>query len=316
MIRALRERFSELEKRKNQFLFSKAIADVTKTKPIQSIESAQTLVVTQVHHVAVEMYLLAVKSFVLQYGPCKIEIVDDGSLTQDDLSLLNTHIENLTVVDISEIDVFNCPSGACWERLHYVLSRTDEYYVIQLDSDTVTFGALPEIYQHVIDNQGFTVGSPMFAEPVLIDYMSTLAESWNNAHIQSQAEMNLPALKTLGMTHYIRGCAAFTGFPKGSNLREKLCQVSEIMESSLGKEKWNEWGSEQFSSNVMQSLYPNSRVLKWPKYQNHEFPKYASGIKGLAGYIGKVSLIHFIGASRFSNAVYTEAVKRVLPKLM
>lgn len=109
------------------------MADVTKTKPIQSIESAQTLVVTQVHHVAVEMYLLAVKSFVLQYGPCKIEIVNDGSLTPDDLSLLNTHIENLTVVDIGEIDVFNCPTGACWERLHYVLSRTDEYYVIQLD---------------------------------------------------------------------------------------------------------------------------------------------------------------------------------------
>ncbi|MGR5134595.1 hypothetical protein [Vibrio alfacsensis] len=306
---------SRLIKRRNIIKFNKVLSNVIDTPPIYSINTADVLLVSQVHHAAVKMSLIAIKSFVSKFGQCKIELINDGSLTNSDLRILEEHIVGVTIVDIEDIDILNCPKGGCWERLCYLLQRTKDYYVIQLDSDTVTIGAVPEIHQQINDNSGFTIGGPMFPDPVPVEYMSQLAESWNNDHVQAKAEKNLTALKPLNITHYLRGCAAFTGFPKGSNLLTLLPDVSDIMERQLGKETWSEWGTEQFSSNVMQSLCENSQVLKWPKYHNHGFPNYETKQSGLAGYLGKVSLIHFIGPTRFSNDLYTKTVKHTIQNL-
>ncbi|MGR5246664.1 hypothetical protein ACP3VU_18430 [Vibrio sp. PNB23_22_6] len=302
-------------KRHHMIKFNKVLSNVIDTPPIYSINTADVLLVSQVHHAAVKMSLIAIKSFVQKFGQCKIELIDDGSLTKDDVCLLREHIKNVSVIDINEIDTFGCPRGGTWERLCYLLTRTEHYYVIQLDSDTVTIGALPEIREIVNNNHGFTIGGPMFPDPVPIDYMAQLARNWNNNHVQAKAEMNLTELKVMKASHYLRGCSAFTGFPKGANLLTLLPEVSEIMEEKLGKETWSEWGTEQFSSNVMQSLCGNSQVLKWPKYHNHGFPDYETKQSGLAGYLGKVSLIHFIGPTRFSCSLYTETVKHTIQNL-
>lgn len=304
-----------LIKRRNIIKFNKVLSNVIDTPPICSSDTSDVLLVSQVHHAAVKMSLVAIKSFVQKFGQCKIELIDDGSLTNDDVFLLRKHIIDVSIIDINEIETFSCPRGGTWERLCYLLKRTDYYYVIQLDSDTVTIGALSEIREQVNNNQGFTIGSPMFPDPVPIDYMAQLARSWNNNHVQAKAEMNLTALKVLNASHYLRGCSAFAGFPKGSNLLTLLPEVSKIMEGKLGKDTWSEWGTEQFSSNVMQSLCENSQVLKWPKYHNHGFPNFETKQSGLAGYLGKVSLIHFIGPTRFSNDLYTKTVKHTIQNL-
>ncbi|BCN27300.1 hypothetical protein VYA_44920 (plasmid) [Vibrio alfacsensis] len=311
----VKEFLSRLVKKRNLIKFNKALANVIDTPPISSVDHSDVLLVSQVHHAAVKMSLVAIKSFIQKFGDCKIELINDGSLTDSDLSLLTSHIKNVIIVNIEDIDRLSCPKGGCWERLCYLLKRTEDYYVIQLDSDTVTIGAVPEIRQQVDNNRGFTIGGPMFPDPVPIDYMSKLAESWKNSHVQAKAESNLSALKVLNITHYLRGCAAFTGFPKGSHLQTLLPEVSEIMEKQLGKATWSEWGTEQFSSNVMQSLCEHSQILKWPKYHNHGFPSYETKKPGLNGYLGKVSLIHFIGPTRFSNDLYTQAIQHTIQSL-
>ncbi len=305
----------KLAKKRNIIKFNKALLNVIDTPPIQSVEDSNVLVLSQVHHAAVKMSLIAIKSFVKKFGHCKIELINDGSLTETDLSLLQQHIQGVTIVEITDIDIADCPKGGCWERLCHLLKRTEDYYVIQLDSDTVTIGALPEIHQQVNDNLGFSIGGPMFPDPVPIDYMSQLAESWNVDHVQAKAEMNLVALKDLQITHYLRGCAAFAGFPRGSNLRTLLSEVSQTMEKQLGKDTWSEWGTEQFSSNVMQSLCQGSQILNWPKYHNHGFPNYDTNRNGLSEYLGKVSLIHFIGPTRFSNDLYTKMIHHTIQTL-
>lgn len=304
-----------LVNKRNIIKFNKALANVVDTPPICSINHSKVLIVSQVHHAAVKMSLIAIKSFVKKFGECKIELIDDGSLTPSDHELLRKHIQDVKIIHINDIDIFNCPKGGTWERLCYLLKRTEEHYVIQLDSDAVTIGALPEIHQRVADNCGFTIGGPMFPTPVSINYMSQLADSWNNDHVQAKAEKNLPSLNKLHLTHYLRGCSAFAGFPKGSNLLDTLLQVSEMMEDKLGKETWSEWGTEQFSSNVIQSFCEGSQILEWPKYHNHGYPSYATSLRGLEGYLGRVSLIHFIGPKRFSGNLYTRTIQYTIKTL-
>lgn len=304
-----------LVKKRNIIKFNKALSNVVDTPPIYSVSDADVLIVSQVHHTAVKMFLIAIKSFIKRFGNCKIELIDDGSLTDEDHELLKKHIRDVSIIHIDEIDIFHCPKGGTWERLCYLLKRTDDYYVIQLDSDTVTIGALPEIHKKVSDNCGFTIGGPMFPDAVSIKYMSQLAESWNNDHVQAKAEKNLTYLGELQLTHYLRGCSAFAGFPKGSKLLDTLLQVSEVMENKLGKETWSEWGTEQFSSNVMQSFCEGSQILEWPKYHNHGYPSYEAAHRGLKGYLGRVSLIHFIGPTRFSNDLYTTTIKHTIQTL-
>jgi hypothetical protein len=97
---------------------------------------------------------------------------------------------------------------------------------------------------------------------------------------------------------YIRGCAAFAGFPKQQVTLDSLHEFSRQVIHEIGYEKWSSWGSEQVASNVMvaQSLHPI--VLPWPRYQNYKFPEPYKG--------GELSaaLIHFIGSNRFSDRLY------------
>ncbi len=302
---------SKFTEQRNIIQFNYALSRIIHTSPIKSSDDSPVLILSQVHHQAVKMSLVAIKSFVKNFGHCKIELINDGSLTTSDLSLLAEHIQGVKIIDINEIDIRNCPKDGCWERLCYLLQRTEHYYVIQLDSDTVTLGPLPEIHNQIINNHGFTIGSPMFPIPVTLEYMSYLAGSWSGEHVQTKAEKNLIGLHSLGLTHYLRGCAAFTGFPKGSNLLPLLSIVSQTMENKLGKETWYEWGTEQFSSNVMLSFCNSSVILNWPKYQNHQYPSYEPKAD-LDKYLGQVSLVHFIGTTRFSNNLYTKLVKRTI----
>ena len=223
----------KLKKKRSATKFNKVLSDIVNTPSITSYDTAEVLIVSQINHVAVKMLLVALKTFVQKFGNCKIELINDGSLTEQDQRLLEEHIQHVEIIDINNINIFNCPKGGTWERLCHILTRTKDYYVIQLDSDTVTMGALPEIHQRVSENRGFTIGGPMFPKPVSIDYMAALASGWKNDHVQAKAESNLTALKTLNIKHYLRGCSAFTGFPKGSNLLGILLQVSEEMEKNL-----------------------------------------------------------------------------------
>ncbi|MCX2981310.1 hypothetical protein EYC98_10585 [Halieaceae bacterium IMCC14734] len=282
---------------------------------MESKHDPSLVIVSLVYHDAVDMTLLAINSFLSQIRRGRVELIDDGSLTPQDYQILTSQIQHLKIVHISEIDVGSCPRGGCWERLVHILRLSEHSYVVQVDTDTLTLGVITEVDQAIRDNGAFTIGGPMFAKAVHTDYMAMLANRWDTEHVQALGERQLSTLESIELEYYCRGCAAFTGFPKGGSTVSTLQQFSDEMDSRLGSHKWCEWGSEQLASNVMISLTLAPQILPWPKYQNFGFPEIAIGSKLRASdFSGKTSVIHFIGSNRYDGGIYRELAEAYISR--
>lgn len=304
---------SRLSKLYRRHQFKQVAHQVRQTPPSVLNPEHDLVIVSLLYHDAMDMSLLALKSFIkkLPYG--RVEVLDDGSLTQEDYALLYAHIPDCTIVKIADVDTKGLPTGGCWERLIHILELSKSAYVVQVDTDTLTIGNLNEVYEHWQNQTGFSIGGPQWPERVNLNYLHDIVASWKSDHIQSKAEQNLVKVESLKLESYLRGCAAFAGFPKGLFNFEDLINFSLEMEKMLGKEKWHSWGSEQFASNVMLSTIPNSEVLPWPKYQNYKQPTSVHAQDDTI--LGAISVFHFIGTYRFDNGLYSRLAKHVLKSL-
>lgn len=307
---------NSLQTKINKARFQKVAFNARSTGLYPSNKDANVVLLSQVYHGAVDMALLALKSFAYQLGSCAIEIVDDGSLTDEDKSLFKAHFSDLTITNINDIDVGHCPRGGTWERLVRILELSRERYVIQVDTDTLTMSAIPEISKAVNENRAFTIGNPIFSFPVSPEYMTALSKRWQGAHVQVETERALTTLQSEKFQKYCRGCSALTGFPKMGPSFERLEALSQELEGKLGLKKWNEWGSEQVASNLMVSLSDDPFILPWPKYANYGFPSTGKGNKDPDNFIGKVSTLHFIGSHRFSSRVYEKLSQYVINEFL
>ncbi|WP_420933459.1 hypothetical protein ACOJR9_13500 [Alteromonas sp. A081] len=288
----------------NTIFYNQVAANVLQTSPVDLASNSDTVVVSQLYHNALYMSIVALKTFILNFGKCDLHIINDGSLTESDLNLLKAHFPNCTIVNFSDINMNGCPSGGCWERLCYILSINREKYVIQVDTDTLTTNAIQEVIEAARSNIAFTIGDPNFMQPMSLESLRKFAESKNSLLIQHIAEAQLIKIKGLSLNSYIRGCAAFTGFPQGTDLITRVKTLSTQMENILG-DRWLEWGSEQFASNVMISSCQDSFVLPWPKYQNYGYPPHKGSEEEVAVY-------HFIGSNRHSDSHITKKTKEWL----
>jgi len=259
-------------------------------------------------HGEVLMYLLAAKSFCGQLGRIpQVAILDDGSLTESDYATLRTHIPAVRIVHISEVAPANTPKGSCWERLLLISDLVKDSFIVQLDSDTLTVNAIPEVKACIDANRSFTLlGDRSFPE---IEPMTNACErSKTNLHpmVQAVCERSFNQLPESASLQYVRGNAGFNGFAKGSINREKVEWFSELMRR-LAKEQWNEWGSEQLTSNLLIANSDGASPLPFPKYLSywaHPDVPYDES-----------AFIHFIGPFRFSHGFYLRKAKEVIASL-
>src|SRR3546814_16530957 len=100
-------------------------------------------------------YLVAAKSLHHHLKRGRMVIMDDGTLTDRDRSLLRQHLDNPQIISIRDIDTGPCARGGTWERLLTILDLCADAYVIQLDSDTVTIGPVPHIQKETAVNSSF-----------------------------------------------------------------------------------------------------------------------------------------------------------------
>ena len=277
------------------------------TQPIHSNDGQLTLV-TMLCHGEVVMYLLAVKSFCGQLGRNpKIVILDDGTLTKSDYATLHAHISEVRIVPVHEVVPDRCPKGSCWERLLLISDMVKDTYVVQLDSDTLTTNSIAEVAQCIDANQSFTLmgdGSYPEIEPMV----SACVRSKTNLSplVQAVCERSFDQLPESASLKYVRGNAGFTGFAKGAIDREKITWFSDLMRR-IAMEKWDEWGSEQVTSNLLIANSADAQVLEFPKYLSywaHDDVSYEDA-----------SFIHFIGPHRFSNGFYVKSASRVVATL-
>lgn len=299
-----------INKKINNSLFNRVSKKVLKTPPIKATSNENVIIVSQVYSNALYMTLLAIKSFLLHFGDANVELIDDGSLTKSDKDILKKHLLGCKIIPIGNIDIGKCPKGGTWERLIHIISKSQHNFVIQIDTDTLTIGPIPEIYNAVNNNTSFTIGSPMWPREANIQYLNSLFSRKNIAHVQQLGEIELINNDNYNLdSGYIRGCSAYTGFAQGIFNFDDLERFSVQMEQTLGSDKWHEWGSEQFSSNVVISSDKNASILPWPKFQNYNFPHDNGSIQG------RVSAIHFIGSNRYDHRIYEKLSSQVINNL-
>src|SRR5262249_580902 len=109
-------------------------------------------------------YLVAVKSFHARLGVGRVAILDAGTLTAADRAVLAHHLADPTILSIDAVKTGSCPVGGCWERLLALLDMTSDNYIVQLDSDTVTIGDVPEVAEAIATNRSFTLLGDALAE--------------------------------------------------------------------------------------------------------------------------------------------------------
>jgi hypothetical protein len=258
-------------------------------------------------------YLVAAKSLFRQLGRGRIALLDDGTLTADDRRILAAHLGDPEIRTIAEAPRVAVPEGGCWERLVTLLELARDDYVIQLDSDTVTLGSVPEVTEAAARNLPFTMAGESEAEErgflTLPRFLQAYYPNGGPApdaqvHVQQAIEANWHLMPGAADLSYVRGCAGFAGFPKGSPGAEAAAEFSAKAEAIVGKEKWASWGSEQVASNFLIANMAGARLLPADRYVNYwNAPP------------GDAAFLHFIGTYRFHGFEYFRATRAAIAAL-
>ena len=206
-------------------------------------------------------YLVAVKSLHAHLQRGRIMLLDDGTLTDADKVVLAYHLGNPDILTFVDIDTAPCPKGNCWERLLAILDLRRDHYVIQLDSDTVTLGPVPEVAAAIDANRSFTLGGGV--EDVAHGFMTVpqmIRDIYPDGplypHIQSVIESALRDVPGADELRYIRGCAGFAGFSQSTDGRALAERFAVDAGRAVGQ-RFSEWGSEQAASNFVVANDPD-----------------------------------------------------------
>ena len=290
--------------RANKKRFNQAASRVLQTPPVQINKSSGLAVLSQAYDADLYLYLVAAKTFAKYLQPEIFIVVDDG-LSDDNKALITQHLVNVRFLPRTLVPNTQCPAGGCWERLLSIADVSQDHYVVQLDSDTVTVRHPDVVAEAVAQNRSFTLSTDQGRHFTSTEQARTLAMTSDSQHVQVLAEQALHTVPELANTQYIRGCAGFSGFARGALSRASVERFSQLMGDKLGKECWGSWGSEQFASNYLVANTDNPVALPFEKY-----PYWAPKMN-----LEQAQLIHFIGDNRFTSAKYAQVAAEAIQGL-
>ncbi len=274
---------------------------VLNTPPVDVDESSEVVVLSQSYHKDLYLYLVAAKTFARYIRPARFVVVDDG-YTQEDQTIIRAHLRRVEFIPRKGVSSPVCPVGGCWERLLSIADLCANHYVIQLDSDTVTVADPVEVRDFISHNASFTLPTKLGRAFIPVSQAAEDMLGSESQHIQVLAERALGRIPEVAGTEYIRGCAGFAGFAKGSINREAVERISGLMWRELGDGIWKRWGSEQFASNYLIANTPLKALLPFEGY-----PYWEPGSD-----VRPARLIHFIGDHRFTSPAYRRQAMRAI----
>lgn len=158
--------------REGQFL--RAARGILHTPPVRGADDG-VILFSMIGTKVLLPYLVAVKSLHAQLRRGRVVMLDDGTLTAADKAVLAQHLDHPRIIPIASVATGPCPRGGTWERLLTILDLRRDAYVIQLDSDTVTLGPVPEIAQAIAAGRSFTLRGGTDAEILPLDEVSARA---------------------------------------------------------------------------------------------------------------------------------------------
>lgn len=286
----------------------RAVRQILDTPPVVPCNDG-VILFSMIGTAVVLPYLVAVKSLHARLRRGRIMLLDDGTLTKDDKVILDHHCGNPEIFTFADIDTAPCPTGNCWERLLAILDLRRDHYVIQLDSDTVTLGPVPEIEAAIANNRSFTLGGGI--EDVAHGFMTIpqmIREIYPEGpiypHIQSVIESALRDMSGAEDLKYIRGCAGFSGFAKSTSGRA-MAERFAVDAGRIVGDRFSEWGSEQVASNFVVANDPDPIQLPYDRYTNHWEEPLPSN----------PAFIHYIGTYRYDRGSYVASTEHAITLL-
>lgn len=292
--------FDSIKVRFHRWQFQRAVQGVLQTPQVVLAASGYTAL-SMVHHRDVLPYLLAIKSIAHHLPPAAVVVVADPTLDAQDRQIIATHVPGVRFLEAVDARVDGVPTGGCWERLLSIAQECQRSYVVQIDADLVAVGALDEVRAAIQRSVCFTLGT---MDDQAITSTQEAAARWQNelgdaSHVQALAESLLERFDPTGEFRYVRGCAGFAGFARGSITIDRVRSLSARMGGVMG-DRWSEWGTEQFASNLLVASSPGAMVLPHPKYCAPHYRRPAS------------ALFHFIGFVRFRDGFYAATARRLI----
>ncbi len=285
-------------------LFDYFAATIYKTKQhIDFDENSNAVVLSLLQKKDMTMYLIAIKSFLHFVKVKKVIVVCDSDLTDLDRHILHNHIEKVEFYNIADFRHEKLPKGGCWERLTAISIFAKDYYVIQMDADTLTLHQPVEVTEAIVNNVPFILGTEekynkKFTLPEISVVAKELILSLKSSHIQLVCEHELINLSNR-YNCYVRGCAGFAGFPKESISLCDLIDISNTFQEKFGS-RWSEWGTEQFASNLLLSNLKGSFILPISQYTTPD------------NFDEKNTFLHFIGFLRYRNTLYQKLSLKII----
>jgi hypothetical protein len=281
--------------------FDWAVSEILNTAPLEPKEDEPTIV-SMLCHADIMMYLLAIKSFYHCLGRGRIVIINDGTLSSQDVKLLNDHVKPSEIIKAESLNSAICPRYISWKKLFCIANCIKDSFTIQLDSDTLTVGEITEVRQHIDTGTSFILGTWKNQEIGSMSEAVQAARANPSEHVQMVAERNFDKLPDFRSLRYVRGCSGFDGFARNLFELHDLEELSQQMFKLIGN-KWNEWGSEQTASNIIVANATKSRVLPYPKYYSYW------------GDAENATFVHFVGTHRYSSGLYAREAKQVIKAL-
>jgi len=298
-------RLRRIKDKIDRFVFNQRCKGVYDTLPVTCDPASSFVLVSQLHHPDMTMFMLAAKSLLRYIRPKGLVIVDDG-LTSNDRGVLESHFDNVKFVLRREIRADHCPTGGTWERLLTLSEMNANSYVIQMDSDTLTLNEPTEVIECISRGSSFTLGTSSGRNFVRFDQAAEYAMAGQSSHIQNLAERVLGLFPGKEDLKYVRGCSGFTGFAEGHLSKERIQRFSKQMASLVGDERWKEWGTEQVTSNFMAANATLSVVLPVEKY-----PFWMPGMD-----FNQAVFAHFFGTYRFQGGEYLRRGMELIDDLL
>lgn len=291
--------FYKLKDHFRRGIFRRRVAFLTQTRPLVLSDDHGPMVLSQLQHKDVLMYLAAIKSFARRVPISRVQVIDDGSLTAEDRQLLDRHIPGMRFLSLSDCRDPRLPVGGTWERLIAIARLSETGYVIQLDADTLSIGPLDEVGKAWSENRSFTIGTWNGQTVEAVETSARRARSALNRttpHVQMLAEAHLDQLERASILRYVRGCSGFAGFARGTGKLDLMYEFSSQMQKLLGN-TWSNWGSEQVTSNFLVANQPDALVLPHPDYTDCEKMQ-----------MERTRFVHFIGTCRFNGHRYANLI--------
>ncbi len=274
-------------------------------KPLQTDSAANFSVLSMLCKRDLYQYLVAINSLFQYAVPKQVIIVNDGSLGNAEISKIINACPAAKIVPIEDFRIDGLPRGGCWERIVAVSEFSKQEYIVQMDADTLFMSRPDEMINAIAQSRSFALptesGTEVKNAAECIDF-AVKRKQEGVSHIQIDAEASLGIMGDVQTIKYIRACAGFAGYAPGALTLEKLLKVSTGFQS-LFKERWNDWGTEQFTSNFILANDSSVYVLPIEKYDSVDKFK------------PELSFVHFIGCFRFDKGIYVRESCKIIKKI-